>query len=114
MQTHYDYSTGLFFVVNKGHTQTQFFHFKDDGGSPELVTLEKYAGQDNQLHLHFMPKKSVKFMECEVLRAIRITNKHAEFITFKLPRKSGDFQADLYPPCLAGKEALTHDEWAAG
>jgi coronin-1B/1C/6 len=61
-----------------------------------------------------MPKKYINFMECEVQRGLRITGKSAEWITFKLPRKSGDFQEDLYPPCEAGKEALTYEEWAAG
>lgn len=61
-----------------------------------------------------MPKKCVNFMQCEIQRALRITQKQAEWITFKLPRKSGDFQSDLYPPCEAGKEAHSYEEWAAG
>lgn len=74
MQTHYDSATGMFYVVNKGTNLTQFFHLTDEGGAPELTTLDKYQGKDNQLFVYFMPKKYVNFMECEVQRGIRITN----------------------------------------
>lgn len=91
MQTHYDHSTKLFYVVNRAMNFTQFFHFNDEGGSPGLTALDKYAGKDNQLYIYFMPKKSIDFMSCELQRGLRITQKQAEYITFKLPRKSGDF-----------------------
>lgn len=114
MQTYFDSSTNMFYVVNRGQNFTQFFHFNDEGGSPDLTALDKYAGKENQLYIYFMPKKCVNFMQCELQRGLRITQKQAEWITFKLPRKSGDFQTDLYPACEAGKEAHSYEDWAAG
>lgn len=48
-----------------------------------------------------MPKRVVDVMACELLRGVRFTGKTVEYVTFKVPRKSGTFQADLYPPCRA-------------
>jgi hypothetical protein len=66
MQTYFDDSTNMFYVVNRAQNFTQFFHFNDEGGSPDLTTLDKYAGKENQLFIYFMPKKCVNFMQCEI------------------------------------------------
>jgi hypothetical protein len=114
MHSYFDRHTGLLYVVNRLSNFTQFFHFNEESGTPDLTALEKYQSKENQLYMYFMPKKTVDFMGCEIQRAIRITSKQAEWITFKLPRKSGNFQDDLYPPCEAGKEAHSYEDWAGG
>jgi WD40 repeat protein len=91
MQTHYDRYSGMFYVVNRQQTFTQFFHFEDLGGPPELTPFDKFVGKENTIFMYFMPKKCVDFTKNEINRAIRITTKHAEWITFRLPLKSSDF-----------------------
>ena len=53
-------------------------------------------------------------MSCEIMRGVRLTAKTIEYVSFKVPRKAGTFQADLYPNCKSASAALTFDEWWSG
>jgi coronin-1B/1C/6 len=46
-----------------------------------------------------MPKRGLDLLTCEVMRGVRLTAKTVEYVSFKVPRKSGTFQSDLFPPC---------------
>lgn len=61
-----------------------------------------------------MPKRICDLMSCEVMRGVRLTSKTVEYVQFKVPRKSGTFQADLYPPCKAGTAAMTFEQYIKG
>ena len=61
-----------------------------------------------------MPKKVVDVMKCEVLRGTRITANTLEYVTFKVPRKSGTFQADLFPPCKSGVPSMNFEQYWSG
>lgn len=61
-----------------------------------------------------MPKKVVDSMKCEVMRGVRLTSSAIEYVSFKVPRKSGIFQSDLYPPMRSNTPAMTFDEYARG
>ena len=113
MFSHFDPQTNILYVVNKGQSFTQFF-FYQDGETPSLTALDKYQGKENQLFLYFLPKKQASFMDNELLRGIRLAKNRAEYIGFKVPRKSGGFQEDLYPPYESGNPVMTYDEYASG
>lgn len=49
-----------------------------------------------------MPKRVVDVMQCEIMRAVRLTAKTLEYIAIKVPRKSGAFPTDLFPDCKSG------------
>ena len=38
-----------------------------------------------------MPKRVLDVMHCEVMRGVRLTGKTVEYVSFKVPRKSGTF-----------------------
>ena len=38
-----------------------------------------------------MPKTTCNLIQCEVMRGVRLTAKTIEYISFKVPRKSGTF-----------------------
>jgi WD40 domain-containing protein len=61
-----------------------------------------------------MPKRVVDLMTCEVMRGVRLTAKTVEYVAFKVPRKSGTFQADLYPPCRINTPAMTFEQYNKG
>jgi len=61
-----------------------------------------------------MPKRAVDLMACEIVRGVRLTAKTIEYVSFKVPRKSGTFQADLYPNCKSMNPALPFEEWWNG
>jgi hypothetical protein len=87
---HYDSDSHVLFFVNKGHTQVNLFYLSM-GGDYHLQPLDSFKGNDNQQGMYFMPKRHVDFMENELLRSIRFNGKMAEYITWKVPRKSGSF-----------------------
>lgn len=61
-----------------------------------------------------MPKRVVDVMSCEVARAVRLTAKTVEYVSFKVPRKAGNFQADLFPPCKSIEPAMKFDDYIGG
>jgi hypothetical protein len=61
-----------------------------------------------------LPKRVVDVMSCEVNRAVRLTAKTVEYISFKVPRKAGNFQADLYAPCKSQEPAMKFEEYWNG
>jgi hypothetical protein len=61
-----------------------------------------------------MPKRNLKANECEVARAYRASVTFVEPITFTVPRRAEDFQADLYPPCPSDEPSLSAEEWFSG
>ncbi len=38
-----------------------------------------------------MPKRFLNLMACEVMKGVRLTAKTIEYVSFKVPRKSGTF-----------------------
>ena len=53
-------------------------------------------------------------MKCEVGRGVRLTGTSIEYVAFKVPRKAGNFQSDLFPPCRAPEAASKFEEWWSG
>ena len=84
------------------------------GTTPELIPLSNYNGKDGTHYFYFLPKQAIDPMKKELLRGLRFTGKAAEFITFKVPRKTDNFDTDLYPKHRAMTAALKYDEWANG
>jgi coronin-1B/1C/6 len=61
-----------------------------------------------------MPKRGVDVMACEVARGVRLTAKTVEYVSFKVPRKAGNFQVDLFPPCRSTEPAIKFEEYWSG
>ena len=61
-----------------------------------------------------MPKRCVDVMKTEVNRGVRLTAKTVEYVQFKVPRKSGSFQNDLYPAAKSSEPAMKFEEWWSG
>ncbi len=62
-----------------------------------------------------MPKHCLDVDKHEVDRFVRMTNTGIiEYISFKLPNRTGQFQEDLYPPFESNSAAASYAEWAAG
>ena len=64
--------------------------------------------------MYFLPRRDLNFMDCELNRAIRYNGKEAEYVSFKLPRKGGSWNPELYPPAPAQEFSMTFEEWSAG
>lgn len=79
-------------MINKGQSFVQFFYYHDvEGGEPYLQLIDQFKGDGIQQTVYFLPKRNVDFMNNELNRALRFNGKNAEYVTFKVPRKSGAF-----------------------
>ena len=76
--------------------------------------LFSFKSKEPQKGFSFLPKRKVDLKSCEILRGVRATPNIIEYVTFKVPRKSGTFQADLYPACKSAQAAQTFQEWWDG
>lgn len=61
-----------------------------------------------------MPKQTLDVMSNEVNRGVRLTQSYIEYISFKVSRRSGAFQPDLYPPIRSSEPAIKFDDYIAG
>jgi predicted RNase H-like nuclease (RuvC/YqgF family) len=48
------------------------------------------------------------------MRGIRLTDKFCEYVSFRLPKKTGAFVPSLYGECPDGSFAKTLDQWSSG
>jgi coronin-1B/1C/6 len=82
--------------------------------SPYLHVLSEFKTSDPQRGLAVLPKRACNVAECEVARIYKVHPDRVEPISFKVPRKSDQFQSDIFPSTVSDTAALTADEWFAG
>lgn len=62
-----------------------------------------------------MPKRGVNMHENEVARAYKTVNdQYIEPVSFIVPRRSENFQDDIYPPAAGVTPAMSSSEWLGG
>lgn len=62
-----------------------------------------------------MPKRGVNMHENEIARAFKTVNdSYIEPISFIVPRRSENFQDDIYPPTIGLTPAMGPSEWLSG
>lgn len=107
----YDDSNKIFYVGGKGDGNIRYFEFQDD----ELFPLSEYQSTEPQRGLAVAPKRTVKVADNEVVRLYKTVNDSIiEPISFIVPRKSDNFQDDIYPDAPSSKPALSAEEWFDG
>jgi hypothetical protein len=113
MFIYYDEGTKMVYLVGKGDSIIRYYELFPE--SPYVQYLNMYNTSNPQRSCGCMPKRYLSHSECEVARFYKLHNKGMiEPVTMTVPRKSGMFQDDIYPPCAAGEPSLSADEWAAG
>ena len=109
----FDEDTKVVFIAGKGESAVTFYQYST--ASPNYMDLlYAYKGKEPQKGFSFMPKRTVDVMGCEIQRGVRLTAKTIEYVSFRVPRKSGTFQVDLYPPCKSLTPSMTFEEYWAG
>lgn len=109
----FDEDHKVLFVAGKGESAISYFQFSHE--SPNFIDyLGSYKGKESQKGFSFLPKKCCDLMANEVNRGVRLTAKTVEYISFKVPRKSGNFQADLFPPTRSSEAAVRFEDYISG
>jgi coronin-1B/1C/6 len=77
--------------------------------------LSEYKSADPQRGIAFVPRRGINVHENEVMRAYKTVNDtYIEPISFTVPRRAETFQADIYPPAIGTKPAMSAKEWFDG
>jgi coronin-1B/1C/6 len=105
----YDEGTCMLYVAGKGDGNIRYFEWVDD--EKGLYYLSEYKSADPQRGISFLPKRNCNIAECEISRAYKVHVGMVEPISFKVPRKSDAFQADLFPDCIGATSTMTSDEF---
>ena len=109
----FDEDTKVLYIAGKGETAISLYQYSVE--SPNLIDfLGAYKGKEPQRGFSFMPKRVVDLMSCEMMRGVRLTGSAVEYVSFKVPRKSGLFQADLFPPCRGPEPSMKFEDYFAG
>lgn len=108
----YDPDTKLLFLAGKGDGNVRFFEYSSE--APYLHYISDYRSTRPQKGFDFIPKHAVDVSRHEVMRGLKLENTLIEPISFLVPRKSAEFQDDLYPETYAGEPVLTGSQWMSG
>eukprot|EP00039_Didymoeca_costata_P017985 m.331632 g.331632 ORF g.331632 m.331632 type:complete len:468 (+) comp16770_c0_seq1:2765-4168(+) len=113
MYLHFDEDTNMMFVGGKGDGNIRYFEVQE--ASPYAYYVSEFKSQNPQRGLAFMPKKSMNVSECEIARCFKSDIKGSvTVISFNVPRKSSQFQEDIFPPTREPVSTVTADEWMGG
>ncbi|KAJ1566279.1 Coronin-2B, partial [Cladochytrium tenue] len=108
----FDADTSVLYLAGKGDGNIRYYEWTDDDRG--FFPLSEYKSSDPLRGIGFLPKRACAINECEVARIFKVHPTFIEPISFKVPRKSDAFQADIFPDTVGPEAALTADEYFGG
>ncbi|KAK2886035.1 hypothetical protein Q8A67_016872 [Cirrhinus molitorella] len=110
----YDADTHMLYLAGKGDGNIRYYAVS--AVKPYVHFLSEYRSPCPQRGLGVMPKRGLNTSACEIFRFYRLLSVKdlLEPLSFCVPRKSEDFQEDIYPMTAANEPAMTADEWLMG
>ncbi|XP_065333735.1 coronin-2B-like isoform X3 [Cloeon dipterum] len=111
---YYDHDTQIVYLAGKGDGNIRYYEVTPN--APYLHYLNQFLSGYPQRGLGVMPKRGLDVRQCEIFRFYKLhaTKNLCEPVSMIVPRKSEQFQEDLFPDTAAAKPGLTADEWASG
>ncbi|XP_064471293.1 coronin-2B-like isoform X2 [Ornithodoros turicata] len=111
---YYDHDTKMVYIAGKGDGNIRYYEIVDE--APWCHYLSQLLTGSPQRGLGCMPKRGLDVRSCEVFRFYKLhaTKGLCEPISMIVPRKSEQFQDDLFPDTAAPTPAMTADEWLGG
>ncbi|GAA6028103.1 hypothetical protein JCM8097_001872 [Rhodosporidiobolus ruineniae] len=103
-------ANNVLFLAGKGDGNIRMYELESD----ELYYLSDYTSPQPQRGMCFAPPRTVNVGETEIAKAYKAVGTTIEPISFKVPRKSESFQADLFPPVPSAEPALSAADWFGG
>lgn len=111
---YYDHDTRMVYVAGKGDGNIRYYETTDE--HPFCHYLSQFLSGYPQRSLGMMPKRGCDVYKCELARFYKLhaTKAICEPISMIVPRKSEQFQSDVFPDTAAPMPALTADQWLSG
>ncbi|KAJ5960828.1 uncharacterized protein N7479_007978 [Penicillium vulpinum] len=107
----WDDGTNMLYLAGRGDGNIRYFELEND----KFEFLSEHKSADPQRGVAFMPKRGVNMHENEVARAYKTVNdQYIEPVSFIVPRRSENFQDDIYPPTAGVTPAMSSSEWLGG
>ncbi|OQE29047.1 hypothetical protein PENFLA_c004G06586 [Penicillium flavigenum] len=107
----WDDGTNMLYLAGRGDGNIRYFELEND----KFEFLSEHKSADPQRGVAFMPKRGVNMHENEVARAYKTVNdQYIEPVSFIVPRRSENFQDDIYPPTTGVTPAMSSSEWLGG
>ncbi|KAJ5195571.1 Actin-binding protein [Penicillium cinerascens] len=107
----WDEGNSCLYLAGRGDGNIRYFEIEND----KFEFLSEYKSADPQRGVAFMPKRGVNMHENEIARAYKtINDSYIEPVSFIVPRRSDNFQDDIYPPTLGLTPAMSSAEWLSG
>jgi len=108
----FDNDTNVLYLAGKGDGNIRYYELVNE--DPYVHFLSEFKSASPQRGMGWVPKLALDTTICEISRLLKLTASAIEPISFTVPRKSDQFQDDLYPPTFSGEPSLTADEWVGG
>ncbi|KAJ3127958.1 Coronin-like protein crn1 [Nowakowskiella sp. JEL0407] len=109
---YFDGDTSVLYLAGKGDGNIRYYEWVDE--ETALYPLSEYKSVEPQRGIGFLPKRACNVAECEVVRMFKVHPTFVEPISFRVPRKSDQFQSDIFPDTIGPEPALSADEFWAG
>jgi len=109
----YDEDTSMLYITGKGDGQIRYYEL-DSTEETYCHYLTEFRAAVPHKGLCFAPKTAVNYMNCEVAVCLRLLKEVVEPIRFVVPRKSDQFQSDIYADTFGGQPFCSGEEWLGG
>ncbi|KAG5977562.1 Coronin-like protein crn1 [Claviceps digitariae] len=107
----WDDGSNCLYLAGKGDGNIRYYEYEND----KFEFLSEYKSPDPQRGIAFLPRRGINVHENEVMRAYKTVNDaYIEPISFTVPRRAENFQADIFPPATGTKPAVGAQEWLSG
>lgn len=107
---YFDISNSIMYLAGKGDGNIRYFEY--DKFNDKFHELSQFLSVDPQRGFAVAPNRYLSMKNNEILKCYKsVNNNLIEPISFFVPRRSENFQEDLYPDCFSQIPALTADEW---
>ncbi|KNC83213.1 hypothetical protein SARC_04538 [Sphaeroforma arctica JP610] len=109
----YDADLNILYLGGKGDGNIDYYEINET--KPFVHKLSSYTSSEPQKGFGFLPKRACAINKHEIARFYKMTSKNlVEPISMIVPRKSDQFQDDLYPDTKGDTSAITAEDWIAG
>jgi hypothetical protein len=109
---YFDHGTQMLYVAGKGDANVRYF--EADAADPFLHYISDYRSTVPQRGFDFVPKRCVNVGKHEIMRGFKLESGAVQPVSWKVPRKSEAFQADLFPDAPACVPSMAADDWVGG
>ncbi|WVQ71408.1 hypothetical protein IAR50_000944 [Cryptococcus sp. DSM 104548] len=112
----YDPDTSILYVWGKGERVIQAYEINPSNEREPIAKLPGFTADNPQVGVVWLPKRMVDLKKVEVGKALRLTAKALEEVSFTIPRNKPEFyQDDIYIPTIdIEAKPLTTEEWLSG